>query len=137
MERPRKCLAALGLALILVAGAGCGPPTPEKIDVADLTGRWELASDGETEWFDLSADGTFTATIDRDGFIATTLSQGPHVTVTGTWQLVGRTIGFEFTSSSAPTLVEQSHSYEILALSNRKMDTVDAEGNKKTLLRAD
>ncbi len=59
------------------------------------------------------------------------------MTVTGTWELVDRTIGFEITRSSAPALNGQSHRYEILALSDRSMDTVDASGNKKTLLRGD
>ena len=125
----------LGFVITLVALVGCGPTTPETIAVVNLTGRWELTSDGQTEWFDLAADGSFTATIDRDGFIATTLSQGPHVSVEGTWHLSDRTITFNLTSSSDPALADQSHTYKILELTDRNMDTVDASGNKKTLLR--
>ncbi len=80
MNRSRKLLSVLGFVPLMVAFCGCGPATRESIDAANLVGRWELVSNGETEWFDLAADGSFTATIDRDGFIATTLSQGPHVT---------------------------------------------------------
>ena len=135
MSCSRRVLGVIGFVLALVALAGCGPATPETIAADNLTGRWELTSDGETESFNLAADGSFVATIDRDGFIATTLSQGPHVSVKGTWQLSDRTITFNLTSSSDPTLDGQSHSYEILALTDRNMDTVDARGNKKTLLR--
>ena len=120
----------------LVALSGCGPATSETISADNLTGRWELTSDGETEWFDIAPDGSFNATIDRNGFIATTLSQGPHVSVAGTWQLSDKTISFILTTSSDPALVGQTHAYEILALTDRNMDTVDANGNKKTLIRA-
>ncbi len=75
----RKFLGVLGSIFSAVVLAGCGPATPEAIDEDNLTGRWELEGNGETEWFDLAADGSFTATIDRNGFIATTLSQGPRV----------------------------------------------------------
>lgn len=132
----RNLLGVLGFVPILVALVGCGPTTPENVDATNLVGRWELVSNGETEWLDLAADGSFTATIDRDGFIATTLSQGPHVTTGGTWQLTNRTITFHFTNSSDPALTDQAHSYEILKLTDRSLDTVNASGKKKTLLRA-
>jgi len=130
-----KRISALVLAVALVSVLGCGPTEPEPIDPAHLSGHWELKSNDETEWFDLAEDGSFTATIDRDGFIATTLAQGPHVTVEGKWQLAGRTITFELTDSSDPNLVGQSHAYEIIELTNRSMETIDASGSKKTLLR--
>ncbi len=136
MNRSRKLLGVLALLPILVALTSCAPPTPENIIAGNLVGRWELVSNGETEWFDLKADGSFTATINRNGFIATTLSQGLQVTTGGSWQLTDRTIALHLTTSSEPTLNGQVHSYEILNLTDRNMDTVNASGEKKTLLRA-
>jgi uncharacterized protein (TIGR03066 family) len=136
MNSPSKHLGALCFATLLLTLVGCGRTTPEKIDAANLVGRWELVSNGETEWFDIAADGSFTAKIDRNGFIATTLSQGPHVTLEGTWKLTDRTIIFQLRDSSDPSLTGQSHSYEILTLTDRSMDTVNASGQRKTLRRA-
>lgn len=135
MKCSKKRLEVFGLGLALVAIVGCGSKTSETIDPADLAGHWELTSSDETEWFDLASDGSFTATINRNGFIATTLSQGPHIGVAGTWQLSDHTITFNLASSPEPGLVDQRHSYKILKLTNRNMDTLDARGNKKTLLR--
>jgi len=136
MNRSRKLLGVLGLLPILVALAGCSPPATENITAANLVGRWELVSNGETEWFDLKADGSLTATIDRRGFIATTLSQGPQVITGGSWQLTGRTITLRLTDSSDPALNGQIHTYEILTLTDRNMETANASGEKRILLRA-
>lgn len=138
-SRKRNSALSRFLWIALVAISGCAPnqepSQPESIDPAHLSGRWEIQSGDETEWFNLAVDGSFTATIDRDGFIATTLSQGPHVTVRGQWKLTGRTITFALDHSSDPNLEGQIHAYEITEVTDRSLDTVDARGNKRTLTR--
>ncbi len=135
MNGSRKYLGIIGMVLVLVALAGCGPKKPDTIDIPDLVGHWEILGGDETEVLDLAADGSFTGMILRDGFMATTLSQGPRVSVEGDWGLDGHTITFDLTSSSEQALVGQSNTYKILKLTDRDMSTLDARGKKKTLLR--
>ncbi len=135
MNGSRKYLGIMGMVLALVALAGCGPKKVDTINVADLVGHWEIRGGDETEVLDLAADSSFTGMILRDGFMATTLSQGPRVSIEGDWGLDGHTITFDLTSSSEAALVGQSDSYKILKLTDRDMTTLDARGNKKTLLR--
>jgi hypothetical protein len=137
MNRSRKLLVVLGLLSILITLTSCAPPTPEKITAANLIGSWELVSEGETEWLDLKADGSLSAKITQNGFIATTLSQGARADVSGSWQLADSTITLRLTSSSEPGLEGQVHSYQILSLTDKSMDTVNANGKQKTLRRAD
>jgi hypothetical protein len=137
MNRSRKLLVVFGLLSILITLTSCAPPTPENITAANIIGRWELVSDGETEWLDLKADGSVSAKIIQDGFIATTLSQGQQVDVSGSWQLADSTITLQLTNSSEPELEGQIHSYKILSITNQSMKTLNASGEQKTLRRAD
>jgi hypothetical protein len=137
MNGSRKLLVVFGLLPVLIILASCAPPTPENITAANLTGRWELISNGETEWLDLKTDGTVSAKITQNGFIATTLSQGPQADVAGSWQLADKTITLQLMSSSEPGLEGQVHSYKILSLTKQSMETVNASGQQKILRRAD
>jgi hypothetical protein len=137
MNRSRKLLVVFGLLSILITLTSCAPPTTESISAANLIGRWELVNDGETEWLDLKADGSISATITQNGFIATTLSQGQRADVSGSWQLVDSTITLQLTNSSESGLEGQVHAYKVTSLTNRSMETVNASGEKKTLRRAD
>ena len=121
---------------LLVITAGCEPTTPEPIDAAHIAGRWELATTGETEWFDISPGGDFSATIRSNSFIATTLSQGERARLAGRWELTGNTLTFHIEKSSDEVLVGQEHRYEIESLTSGTMATVDAAGRQQTLRKA-
>jgi len=137
MNRFRKLLVVCGLLPMLIILTSCAPVTHEDITAANLTGRWELVSNGETEWLNLKADGTVSAKITRNGFIATTLSQGPQVDVAGSWELDDTMITLQLMSSTEPGLEGQVHSYKIISLNNQSMQTVNASGQQKTLRRVD
>jgi hypothetical protein len=120
---------------IVALVAACTPATPEPIDAAHLAGRWELTSAGETEWLDIDAAGTFTGTIQSDGFLAQTLSQDPRATLAGAWVLEDRTITLTIETSSDDGLVGQVKTYEIEALTDRTMNTKGPSGTRHELIK--
>ena len=124
------------LVAVLLCVCACAPPTPEAIDAEHVAGRWTLDTGSESEWFHLEADGTYTAQIRQNGFIAATLSQGAAVDLRGDWELADRTISLTVTHSSGPKdMTGQVHSYEILELTDQEMVTSDATGRRQTLRR--
>jgi len=136
-SRKRIYFARLLMVLALfVMMAGCGSQTPEPIDAAHISGRWELVTGDETEFFDISADGGFSATIRNHGFISATLSQGESIRIQGRWQFAEKRLILQIEKSSDAGLVGQEYRYTIESLSNHSMLTVDANGRKQTLLKA-
>lgn len=133
--RVRISLSYLTIALAVTALFGCGPATNEPIDVGHIAGRWMLDTGGETEWFHLEESGTFTAEIRGNGFVATTLSDGPRVKLSGRWTLEGRSLRFEIDASNDEALAGEPHVYQIVELTNREMLTTDSAGDQRKLLR--
>ena len=121
---------------LLVITVACEPTTQESIDTVHISGRWELVTGDETEWFDISPGGGFSATIRSNGFLATTLSQGETITLNGRWELAGNTLTFHIEKSRDKVLIGQVHRYEVKSLTNRNMVTVDAAGRQQTLMKA-
>ena len=137
-QRSALQLGVLALLLSLLAGvtgllSACGPATAEPIDAAHLAGRWELTTDGETEWFHLADDGTFRCEIRRDGFLSTTLPDESAVTLQGTWTLEQQTLTFQF--EAAPN-VSGPHVYRIVSLTDRDMQTESPDGSTHTLIKS-
>lgn len=124
----RRCwIYSMLVAILSLPQFACGPATPEPIDRTHLIGRWELQTNNETEWVHLKEDGTLSADVRGNGFLARTIPAEPGARLAGTWQLAGKVITFRIDGASAPL------TYEIVSLTDREMITVDGDGARRVL----
>jgi hypothetical protein len=127
-SRLRRLAAGIAIApVVAIALVACEPATPEPIDSAHLIGRWELQTDGETEWFHLKQDGTFTAEIRSNAFLATTIPAESGTELRGSWLLDGTTLTFHIEGSDLPLV------YELVSLTDRTLTTVSSDGTRHVL----
>ena len=130
-----KTIAVVALAACLVACAKSWPAIPEAEYSKELVGRWQGTVGDEKEIMSINIDGRFVCQLHQRGFIANTLSQGVTGTISGTWNVAGRTVTLSVDGVEHEHLKNGSATSEIVSFNNEEIVLKSARGEVATFYR--